>query len=66
MGAGDAFNGALAALLAAGAAPEEALTVANAAGALACTRPGAVDALPDRREVQALLASAGRVPTVTW
>jgi ribokinase len=66
VGAGDAFNGALAALLAAGASPEEALTVANAAGALACTRPGAVDALPDRPEVMALLASFGRQPSVAW
>ena len=66
VGAGDAFNGALAALLAAGASPEEALTVANAAGALACTRPGAVDALPSRGEVLGLLESTGRRVSAAW
>ena len=66
VGAGDAFNGALAALLAAGASPEEALTVANAAGALACTRPGAVDALPSRGEVLGLLESTGRRVSAVW
>jgi ribokinase len=66
VGAGDAFAGALATLLAARAPLAEALDVANAAGALACTRRGAMDALPDRAEVQALLARAGRSPRGTW
>lgn len=63
VGAGDAFNGALATLLAAGARIEDALTVANAAGALTCTRRGAMDALPSRDEVRTLLDRAGRGKT---
>jgi ribokinase len=66
VGAGDAFAGALAVLLAARAPVREALEVANAAGALACTRRGAIEALPDRAEVQALLAGAGRSPRTDW
>jgi ribokinase len=66
VGAGDAFAGALATLLAARAPLVEALDVANAAGALACTRRGAMDALPDRAEVQALLAREGRSPRTSW
>jgi ribokinase len=60
VGAGDAFNGALATLLAAGASVGDALTVANAAGALTCTRRGAMDALPSRDEVRTLLGREGR------
>ncbi len=66
VGAGDAFNGALAALLAAGVPVEDALLVANAAGALACTRRGAIGALPTAAEVRALLEGSGRRPTVPW
>lgn len=66
VGAGDAFNGALAAVLAAGGTVEDALLVANAAGALACTRRGAVEALPGRSEVEALLAQTGRRPAGRW
>ena len=66
VGAGDAFNGALATLLAAGAPVEEALLVANAAGGLTCTRRGAVDALPTRAEVEALLEQAKRRPRTPW
>jgi ribokinase len=66
VGAGDAFNGGLAALLAAGAPIEEALLVANAAGALTCTRPGAVDALPTRVEVEGLMQREGRCPATAW
>jgi ribokinase len=66
VGAGDAFSGAIATLLAAGASIEDALLVANAAGGLACTRPGAVDALPTRDEVRALLAETGRQPARPW
>jgi ribokinase len=60
VGAGDAFNGGLATAIAAGMPVEEGLVLANAAGALTCTRPGAMDALPTRDDVRALLASAGR------
>ena len=66
VGAGDAFNGGLAALLAAGAPIEEALLVANAAGALTCTRRGAVDALPTRAEVEGLMQREGRCPATAW
>ncbi|MGH7322433.1 MAG: ribokinase [Candidatus Rokuibacteriota bacterium] len=66
VGAGDAFNGALATLLAAGTAVEDALLVANAAGGLACTRRGAVDALPTRAEVKRLLDETRRWPKLDW
>lgn len=66
VGAGDAFNGALATLLAAGARVEDALVVANAAGGLTCTRRGAVEALPVREAVEALLRREGRWPGVPW
>jgi len=54
-GAGDAFNGALAAGLAAGGAWEEALPLANAAAALACTNHGAQNSFPLRAEVEAFM-----------
>ncbi len=56
-GAGDAFNAGLAVGLAAGGTLEQAIPLANAAAALACTRTGAQDALPDRAEVEAFLRS---------
>ena len=59
VGAGDAFCGALAARLATGAAFEEAVRYANAAGALATTRPGAEPSMPRRDAVDALLAAPG-------
>jgi ribokinase len=55
-GAGDAFCGALAARLAAGAAVGDAVRYANAAGALATTRAGAAPSMPSRDAVEALLA----------
>ncbi|HEX6819646.1 MAG TPA: ribokinase, partial [Ktedonobacterales bacterium] len=55
--AGDAFCGALAASLAAGDAIEDALRRANASGAIAVTRAGALPSLPARGEVDALLAT---------
>jgi len=58
--AGDAFNGALAMGLAAGGSLEQAIPLANAAAALACTRRGAQDSLPERSEVEAFLRSLGR------
>ena len=55
--AGDAFNGALAVSLAEGKSLQEAVTVASAAGALAVTRTGAQDSLPERRQVEDLIRS---------
>jgi ribokinase len=55
-GAGDAFCGALAARLAAGASLTDAARFACAAGALACTGLGARAALPDEAQVVALMA----------
>ena len=54
-GAGDAFNGALAAGMAAGGMWEEALPLANAAAALACTKHGAQSSFPLRAEVEAFM-----------
>jgi ribokinase len=58
VGAGDAFCGALAAHLAAGMTLVDAARRANAAGALAVTRPGAEPSMPTRQEVDELLADA--------
>lgn len=57
VGAGDAFNGALAVALAEGRSLPEAARWANAAGALAVTKPGAQGALPMREEVERLIRS---------
>lgn len=51
-GAGDTFCGVLAAWLASGQALPEALHAAGVAAALACTRPGAQDAMPNRAEIE--------------
>lgn len=59
VGAGDAFNGALAAALAAGQTLPQAVQLASAAGALAVTKVGAQDAMPTSREVAAFLRSRG-------
>jgi len=53
--AGDAFAGALAVRLAHGAPLAEAVRHANAAGALAATRPGAQPSLPTAAELAAFL-----------
>ncbi|GLV48889.1 ribokinase [Thermus sp. LT1-2-5] len=53
--AGDAFAGGLAVAMAEGWEMRAALRFANAAGALAATRPGAQSSLPFRQEVEALL-----------
>lgn len=58
VGAGDALCGALAAGLALGLDDESAVRRANAAGALAATRPGARSS-PTAAEVDALLAAGG-------
>jgi ribokinase len=53
--AGDAFNGALAVSLAEGAGLPQSVRFAAAAGALAVTKSGAQDSMPDRADVEALL-----------
>ncbi len=53
-GAGDAFNAGLAIALAEGQPLQEAVQFANCAGALACTRLGAIPALATRAEVERL------------
>jgi ribokinase len=58
--AGDAFNGALAAVLGGGDTLGAALRFANAAAALACTRRGAQPSLPTRAEVDRLLEAGER------
>jgi ribokinase len=55
--AGDAFNGALAVGMARRVDIAEALRLAAAAAALACTRRGAQASLPSAAEVQALLSA---------
>jgi ribokinase len=55
--AGDAFVGAVAAALAAGAWPREAVTLANAAGAAATTVIGAQASLPRREDLQRLFGA---------
>ena len=57
VGAGDAFNGALAVALAEGLELGSAVKVASAAGALSVTRSGAQDSMPTRAEVEELLHS---------
>jgi ribokinase len=52
-GAGDAFNGALAAALAEGRSLDDACRLAVVAGALATTRPGAREGMPTRGELAA-------------
>lgn len=60
VGAGDAFNGALAVALSEGIPLAEAATRAVAAAAIAVTRPGAQGALPSRAEIDRMVA--GRAP----
>ena len=57
--AGDAFGGALAVALAEGAKLEDAVRFGSAAGALAVTRPGAQEAMPDRSDVEDLVSRSG-------
>ena len=55
VGAGDAFNGALAVSLSENNSLSEATRFASAAGALAVTKIGAQDAMPTRSEIENLL-----------
>ncbi|WP_434722932.1 ribokinase [Mesorhizobium sp. RIZ17] len=57
-GAGDAFNGGLAAALAKGVEPLEAVRFACAVAGISVTRPGTAPSMPTLREVEALLAKA--------
>ncbi|MCA8879400.1 MAG: bifunctional hydroxymethylpyrimidine kinase/phosphomethylpyrimidine kinase, partial [Rhodobacteraceae bacterium] len=57
-GAGDALNGGFAAALADGAAPVEAARFGIATASLSVTRPGTAPSMPDRAEIDALLARA--------
>ena len=59
VGAGDAFNGALAVAIAEGSDLPQAVRMASGAGALAVTRVGAQDSMPFRQEVDALLRVSG-------
>ena len=54
--AGDCFNGALATALAEGQELVAAVRFANAAGALACTKFGAQSSIPNRAQVNELIA----------
>ncbi len=60
--AGDCFNAALAVALAERARLPDALRLACAAAALACTKPGARPSLPSRAEVDALLRRVRGAP----
>jgi len=62
-GAGDAFNGALSVAIAEGRELEEAIKLANAAGALSVTKRGAQPSLPQREEVEEL--NRGQRPFLT-
>ncbi|RTM10414.1 MAG: ribokinase [Hyphomicrobiales bacterium] len=57
-GAGDAFNGGLAAALAKGVEPLEAMRFACAVAGISVTRPGTAPSMPTLQEVEALLAKA--------
>ena len=59
IGAGDAYNGALAVALAENAPILDAMRRASAAAALTVTQPGAQSALPDRAAIDRLLSEAG-------
>ena len=56
--AGDSFNGALAWQLTCGKTLEEAVRFANAVGALAVGKTGAISSLPKLEEVEQFLQSA--------
>ncbi len=56
-GAGDTFSGVLVAALVEGRTMADALARARTAAGLACTRPGAQSAQPDRAEIETALAA---------
>ena len=55
-GAGDAFNAGLAVALAEGKVLADAIAFANATAAMCVTRPGTAPSMPQRAEVEALMA----------
>jgi ribokinase len=55
-GAGDAFNGGFAAALAEGQPPLDAVRFGNATAGISVTRPGTAPSMPNRAEIDALLA----------
>jgi ribokinase len=55
-GAGDTFCGVLVAALSQGKSLSQALPLASAAGALACTRAGAQSSIPSQAELAEFLA----------
>jgi len=57
-GAGDAFCGAFAAALSEGRTPAEAARFASAAAGISVTRTGTAPSMPQRDEIEALLASS--------
>jgi len=57
-GAGDAFNGGLAAALAEGKAPLDAVKFGTATAAISVTRAGTAPSMPSRSEIDALLSSS--------
>ena len=54
-GAGDAFNGGLAAAIAEGRSPLDAIRFGTATAAISVTRPGTAPSMPTRKEVEKLL-----------
>ncbi len=54
-GAGDSFNGAMAAALAEGQSLEDAVRFGNAAAALSVTRPGTAQSMPQRVDIDRIL-----------
>jgi ribokinase len=61
-GAGDTFCGVVVAALSQGQDLPQALRLASAAGALACTRAGAQSSIPEQSEVDAFLATQPSAP----
>ena len=59
-GAGDTFCGVLVAALSQGQGLPQAMSLASAAGALACTRAGAQSSIPEQSEVAGFLATQPR------
>jgi ribokinase len=57
VGAGDCFNGYLAALLSKGYSVEEAISVANIASSISVEKAGAQESIPDMKEVRSFQAA---------
>jgi len=63
--AGDTFCGNLTAALSLGLSMSDALRIASAAGALACTRLGAQSSIPTQSEIETFLAAQAEFPEET-